>query len=112
MDAEKISFGLLSAVILSLPLCITVHFAFRWFRATTWVSDRQRRFKRALVLGLLVLGAPYTLANVIDAATHQSGTHWGIALVSIYFGYPMILAVSGVVAYGLSFTAKEEKSQK
>ena len=108
MHAGKISFGLLSAVILSLPLCITVHLAFRWFRATKWDSDRHRRFKRALVIGLLVLGAPYTLANVIDAATHQSGTHWGSALVSIYFGYPMMLAVSAAVAYGLSFTAKKK----
>jgi len=112
MDPDKIIFGLLSAVILGLPLCTTVHLAFRWFRAKGWDSDRQRRFKRSLVVGLLALGVPYTLANVIDAATHQSGTHWGIALVSIYFGYPVILAVSAAVAYGLSFTAKKEENQK
>ncbi len=112
MNADKISFGLLSAVLLSLPLCITVHLAFRWFSATTWTSERQKRFRRALIAAQLIFGAPYTLANVIDAATHESGTHWGIALVSIYFGYPMILAISAAIAYGLSFTAKKEENQK
>lgn len=112
MNAEGIGFGLLSAVILSLPLCVTVHLAFLWFRATKWRSARQRGFKRALVVALLVFGAPYTLANVIDAATHASGTHWGKALVSIYFGYFLILAASVIVAYGVSFTVEAEKYEK
>ncbi len=112
MSADKISFGLLSAVILSLPLCITVHLAFRWFGARTWTSERQKRFRKSLILTLLIFGAPYTLGNVIDAATHESGTYWGVALVSIYLGYPMILVVSAAIAYGLSFTVKKEENQK
>ncbi len=113
MSADKIAFGTFSAILLGLPLCVTVHLSFKWFRATNWSSARQRRFRRALIAILVVLGAPYTLANVIDAATHESGTHWGIATVSIYFGYPLILIpISALVAYGLSFSVRKEEIQK
>lgn len=111
MTANDLSSGMVLGLILGLPLCVSVTMAARAFRKSSWNSPRKRRFHRVFGLMMAILGTPYTVLNAVDATNHESGTHWGIATVSIYLGYTVLLVpISLGLAYGLSFTAKKKDS--
>jgi hypothetical protein len=109
--ADHIS-GVFAGLVLGTPLCLSVILAARTFRKQSWPSLRKRRFQRVFSTILLTLGLPYTLANAVDAATHQSGNRWGIATAAVYLGYIMLLVpFSLVVAGALAYLARKTKAK-
>ena len=110
--ADLIS-GTFAGLVLGAPLCLSVILAARTFRKQSGPSPRKRRFQRVFSTTLLTLGLPYTLANAIDAAIHQSRNKWGIATAAVCLGYIMLLApFSRAVAGALAYLARKTEAKQ
>ena len=107
MKPDLIAFGIFQSLVMSVPLCVSIHYGFSWFRRKIWNSPKQKRFRLASISSLIVLGSYLTISAVFEAVNYAGGTHWGFALVSVYLGYLFLLVpLSAIIGYVISFTAK------